>query len=152
MANQIQTQSDFLDFIRSEAMPNGNLSIRGVARCCGVSPQSIIQGAHFKTQKLGQSLIGHGLEAAHLLDEGFSPQAVWLCIEYFAYDSKAKAPMAKQLARTFGSIGIQQTLQQLTSKTKPTPNLPPNRYPHPPIASPPFSTSPSGKPICRQHW
>ena len=44
---------------------------------------------------------------------GFPPEAVWLCIEYYAFDSKAKAPMAKQLARTFGSIGIKTTLEKL---------------------------------------
>lgn len=101
-------------------MPNGNLSIRGVARCCGVDDKAIINGADFKSNKLGQILTYQGFQAADLSEDGFPPQAVWLCIEYFAYDSKAKASMAKQLARTFGSIGIKTTLEKLT-QTQPEP-------------------------------
>ncbi len=121
--NIIKSESDFLSFIKDQATSNGNLSIRGVARCCDVSPTSIIEGGHFKAQKLGQTLVDYGFDAAHLVENGFPPQAVWLCIEYFAYESKARAEMAKQLARTFGSIGVMTTLQKLTEKEEPKNNV-----------------------------
>jgi hypothetical protein len=112
--NIIQTEKDFLAFIADEAMDNGNLSIRGVARCCTVAHTSIIRDGAFKSEKLGKVLVAQGFKAGALLKDGFPPQAVWLCIEYFAYESNAKAPMAKQLARTFGAIGIMATLGHLT--------------------------------------
>ena len=118
---EIQTQSDFLTFIKDEAMTNGNLSIRGVARCCGVRDTSLIRGAALKSNKLGETLSHKGFHAAALTEDGFPPQAVWLCIEYFAYESQAEAPMAKQLARTFGAIGVLETLKQLTNTNAPTP-------------------------------
>lgn len=106
MSTILTTKDDFLAFIQDQKLPNGNLSIRGVARCCDVSPQAIIEGADFKSKKLAKSLVDSGFQAAHLAENGFPPQAVWLTIEYFAFDSKAKAPMAKAIARTFGSIGV----------------------------------------------
>jgi hypothetical protein len=117
----LQNQTDFLSFIEDQRMPNGNLSIRGVARCCDVDDRALIKGAEFKSQKLGQKLMEQGFTAADLVKNGFPPQAVWICVEYFAFESKAKAPMAKQLARTFGSIGIMATLEEL--KPKPTLSL-----------------------------
>lgn len=110
---EIQTQSDFLTFIKDEAMPNGNLSIRGVARCCDVPHTSLIRGGALKSNKLSETLSSKGFHAGALTENGFPPQAVWLCIEYFAYESQAEAPMAKQLARTFGAIGVMSTLSQL---------------------------------------
>lgn len=110
----ISTRESFLSFIADQKMSNGNLSIRGVARCCDVDHKAIITGGDFRSQKLGQTLTGQGFQAADLAANGFPPQAVWLCIEYFAYESKAKAPLAKQLARTFGSIGIVAALASST--------------------------------------
>lgn len=109
----IKNQDDFLAFIRDEAMPNGNLSIRGVARCCDVPHTSIIRGGAFKSAKLGQTLTAHGFGAGALSANGFPAQAVWLTIEYFAYDSNAEAPMAKRLARLFGSIGVMAAMNHL---------------------------------------
>jgi hypothetical protein len=113
--NIIKSEQDFLSFIRDQAMPNGNLSIRGVARCCSVHHNSIIDGGDFKSVKLAQTYTEHGLECGDLVENGFNPQAVWLAIEYFAYESKAAAPMAKQLARTFGAIGVKHVISQLTA-------------------------------------
>ena len=118
---EIQTQSDFLTFIKDEAMTNGNLSIRGVARCCDVPHTSLIRGGALKSNKLGETLSSKGFHAGALTENGFPPQAVWLCSEYFAYVSQAEAPMAKQLARTFGAIGVLETLKQLTKPNPPTP-------------------------------
>ena len=118
MSISILTQSDFLAYIADQALPNGNLSIRGVARCCGVEHTTIIRGGAFAPAKLGQTLTQAGFEAGVLIENGFPPQAVGLCIEYFAYESKAKATQAKQLARTFGSIGIITTLKELVSTPK----------------------------------
>lgn len=116
MSNIIRTQNDFLSFISDETTEGGNLSIRGVARCCSTAHTSIIRDGAFASGKLGQILMESGFDAGALAEDGFPPQAVWLCIEYFAYESKAKAPMAKQLARTFGSIGVTTTLEQLRKK------------------------------------
>jgi hypothetical protein len=110
----IHNQSDFLAFIRDQAMPSGNLSIRGVARCCGVENTSIIRDGAFNSGRMGQTLVANGFEADALRDGGFPPQAVWLCIEYYAFESRAKAPMAKQIARTFGAIGVMATLKELS--------------------------------------
>jgi hypothetical protein len=118
----IHNQSDFLVFIRDQAMPNGNLSIRGVARCCGVDHAALIRGGDFHSEKLGQTLVTNGFKAGDLCDEGFPAQAVWLCIEYYAFESRAKAPMAKQIARTFGAIGVMATLKEL-SQPNATPQL-----------------------------
>jgi hypothetical protein len=126
MSDIINNQSDFLSFIADEAMNGGNLSIRGVARCCGVADTSIIRDAAFKSEKLAEHLTPHGFEPAALVENGFNPQAVWLTIEYFAYESKAKAPMAKQLARTFGAIGVMTTLEQLKPKQPEPTALPPH--------------------------
>lgn len=128
--NIIENQSDFLAFIKDQAMENGNLSIRGAARCCGVQETSLIRGAAFNSVILEQTLTEQGFEAPALVATGFPPQAVWLCIEYFAFLSKAKAPMAKQLARTFGSFGILATLKNLKKQevTSEVPRqLPPKR-------------------------
>lgn len=114
MSNIINNQSDFLAYIADEAMSNGNLSIRGVARCCGVADKSILNGGSFNSSQLAETLEAAGFEAGSLASDGFNPQAVWLTIEYFAYESKAKAVMAKQLARTFGAIGVMTTMEKLT--------------------------------------
>jgi hypothetical protein len=124
----IHTEQEFLSFIRDQAMPNGNLSIRGVARCCSVDDTSIIRGADFKSAKLGQTLTEYGFKPADLVENGFPPQAVWLAIEYFAYESKAAAPMAKQLARTFGAIGVKHVISQLTAPTPEPPRQLPTSF------------------------
>jgi hypothetical protein len=115
----ISSKSDFLTYIRNQAMANGNLSTRGVERCCGIANASLIDGVDFRVAKLGKILTDKGFHALDLIDNGFPPQAVWLCIEYYAFESKAKAQMAKHLARTFGSIGIMVTLKELAA---PPPN------------------------------
>lgn len=112
--NIIQTEQDFLSFIRDQAMSNGNLSIRGVARCCDVPHTSVIRDGVFASAKLAETFAINSFEAGALIQSGFPPQAVWLAIEYFAYESKAIAPMAKQLARTFGSIGVKHVVSKLT--------------------------------------
>lgn len=117
--NIIHSKEQLLEFIRSEIVKGKNLSIRGVARCCDVDHKSIINSGDFKSTKLSQMLTGQGFYAGDLVENGFPPQAVWLCIEYFAYESKAEAKLAKQLARTFGSIGIRETFDQLTKQQQP---------------------------------
>ena len=114
--NIITNQSELLAFVRDELNSEKNLSIRGVARLCGVKDTSIIRGAAFSSVNLSQKLIGQGFDAAALAENGFCPKAVWLTIEYFAYESKAKAEMAKQIARTFGMIGVITTFEELTKE------------------------------------
>jgi hypothetical protein len=88
---------------------------------CGVQNTSILESSPvaFASQKLGQTLTANGFEAVALAKNGFPPQAVWLVIEYFAYDSRAEALMAKQIARTFGQIGITTTFDKLTEPVQP---------------------------------
>lgn len=103
-----------LQQIQQNLLDNKNLSIRGVAEICGVAHTSIFRGGAFANQKLGESLISQGFQAGALLEKGFNAQATWLVIEYFAYESKAKALGAKQLARSFGALGIYQIFEELS--------------------------------------
>ena len=119
----INTPAALFSLISNEAMPNGNLSIRGVARMADVNDMSIIRGADFSSQKLAERLVQHWFEAADLSENGFTPVAAILVLEYFAYESKAKAPGAKALMRTFGAFGLEQILNKL--KTKPEDAQPP---------------------------
>lgn len=105
-SNSINSQSDFASYIKENSISGRNLSIRGLAGLCDVSAQSIIEASHFKSEKLAEKLAQSGFEDAHLLKHGFCAQSAWLVIEYFAYESKAKAEGAKRLARLFGSIGL----------------------------------------------
>ena len=109
----VQTAKELLEAIRQDAFDNGNMSIRGVARMAGVDDKAIINGADFKSEKLSQKLTTKGFKSADLSSNGFPPEAVILTLEYFAYESKAKAIAAKAIMRTFGTIGLMSTLQQL---------------------------------------
>lgn len=80
--NIINTEQDFLSFIRDQAMPNGNLNIRGVARCCEVPHTSLIRSGAFNSEKLAKTFAEYGFEAGALVENGFPPEAVWLAIEY----------------------------------------------------------------------
>jgi hypothetical protein len=118
----VNNQSDLLAFIKENLTNDKNLSIRGLARLCDIDDRSLIKGAEFVSQKLGQTLIEHGFTSAELLENGFDAKACWLVIEYYAYESKAKALGAKQIARTFGQIGLMTTFDKLTEA--PAPPLP----------------------------
>ena len=109
----VATPEALLSLIKGEAMPNGNLSIRGVARMADVQHTSIIRDGAFNTQKLAEMLTQQGFDAVALLSDGFPPLAVILTLEYFAYESKAKAPGAKALMRLFGAYGLKTVLEGL---------------------------------------
>lgn len=116
-------RSNILTLIKENLLKEGNLSIRGLALICEISDRAIIRDAHFRPQKLGQIMEEHGFSGADLTKNGFNERATWLVIEYFAFESKAKAPGAKQIARTFGSYGIHQLFEQLNQeKTKQLPS------------------------------
>ncbi|MGL5076329.1 MAG: hypothetical protein ACRDBG_10925 [Waterburya sp.] len=125
----IATQQSLSDIIQ-ENLVNGRLSIRAVARLLEVSShQRIILDGTFASQKLGQILTEQGFQAGTLLENGFCAKSFWLTLEYFAYESKAKASGAKQLARTFGQIGVMTAFEKF-SEPKPEPlprQLPPIR-------------------------
>ncbi len=114
----IHTQSDLLSFIKNNLQGDKTLSIRGLAGLCGVNDRAIIRGADFHSTKLAQKLSEYGFEGADLARNGFPAQAVWLVIEYFAYESKAKAEGAKHIARVFGTVGIMHTFEQLTNQPR----------------------------------
>lgn len=109
-------QQELLAFLKQDASEQGTLSIRGVARMAGVDHKAIINGGEFASARLAEKLTTQGFqvfEAGELSKNGFPPQAVIIVLEYFAYESKAKAPMAKQLMRTFGTIGLMETLKNI---------------------------------------
>lgn len=112
----VATPEALLSLIEGEAMPNGNLSIRGVARMADVQHTSIIRDGAFSTQKLTEMLTQQGFDAGALLSDGFPPLAVILTLEYFAYESKAKAPGAKALMRLFGAYGLKTVLEGLKGR------------------------------------
>ncbi len=116
IANQIDSQSSFIQYIRDNSVGGRNLSIRGLAELCGVAESSIREGAGLDSTKLAQKLVLSGFEGARLLDSGFCAQSAWLVIEYFAYESKAKAEGAKRLARLFGSIGVQTCFEMVSNQ------------------------------------
>lgn len=96
-SNLITTQAKLLHFIQDNLSEAKNLSMRGLARLCGVDESSLREAAGLQSHKLGQKLTEHGIDTAGLVENGFDGKATWLVIEYFAYDSKAKAPGAKQI-------------------------------------------------------
>ena len=63
---------------KDEAMANGNLSIRGVARCCSVHRSAILRSGEIVPQKLAQTLMAHGFQGGELAKDGFNAQATWL--------------------------------------------------------------------------
>ncbi|MGL5074772.1 MAG: hypothetical protein ACRDBG_02875 [Waterburya sp.] len=125
----IATQQSLSDLIQ-ENLVNGRLSIRAVARLLELGDhKSLNKGGDFTSQKLGQILTDAGFQLGDLISEGFCAKSFWLTLEYFAYESKAKAPGAKQLARTFGQLGVMTAFEKL-SEPKPEPlprQLPPIR-------------------------
>lgn len=114
----IATQQALSDLIQDNLV-NGRLSIRAVARLLEVDDTALIRGADFTSQKLAQVLTSQGFEAADLVKTGFCAKSFWLTLEYFAYESKAKASGAKQLARTFGQLGVMTAFEKLEVKPEP---------------------------------
>jgi hypothetical protein len=112
----ITTPEDLFNLIANEAMPNGHLSIRGVARMADVQHTSIVRDGAWSNEKLAQALVPQGFQAGALVESGFPPVAVILVLEYFAYESKAKAPGAKALMRAFGAFGLKEVLSKLSSR------------------------------------
>lgn len=102
----ISNFDDFRRYIRENSIGDRALSIRGLAKLCGIRDTAIIRGAAFSSARLSQKLSGHGFEPAAFLEKGFDANSSWAVIEYFAYESQAKASEAKKLARLFGALGI----------------------------------------------
>ncbi|EKU99749.1 hypothetical protein Lepto7375DRAFT_1817 [Leptolyngbya sp. PCC 7375] len=107
-----------------ENLEKGNLSIVGVAALCGVSDTSIIRGSAFGSKRIAEKLESKGFEASALVEEGFNSVATWLTIEYFAYDSEAKAVFAKAIARTFGAFGVKSAFDEVLGTRQNVAQLP----------------------------
>lgn len=118
----ISSPEDLFKLIAGEAMENGNLSIRGVSRLADVQHTSLVRDGAFNSQSLAETLIQHGFDCGALMQDGFPPAAVILVLEYFAYESKAKAPGAKLLMRLFGAIGLKEVLGKL-KQPEPAPTV-----------------------------
>jgi hypothetical protein len=102
----IETES-LAEFVREYVNGNnGNLSIRGLSGMCGIQHTALVRGGDLRSAALAAKLAAHGFEGGDLVLNGFPPSATWLVIEYYAYESKAKAPYAKAIARTFGAYGV----------------------------------------------
>lgn len=114
----IKEKSSVLQIIRQNLIGEKNLSVRGLARLCGIQHTSIIRDGAFNNKSIAQSLIQNGFDAGALVENGFDAQATWLVIEYFAYESKAKAISAKRLARTFGAMGVYQLFDELGGRSQ----------------------------------
>jgi hypothetical protein len=129
--NAVESEN-LIQFIGQHLL-NGFLSLRAVAAMCGVEHTSIIRSGAFASTTLAKKLEAHGFEAGALAENGFPPAAVWLTIEYFAYDSKAEAPVAKVIARTFGAVGVKTAFAQIEA---PTPENQVPAYHQPPVNLP----------------
>ncbi|MGL6339827.1 MAG: hypothetical protein ACRC80_11880 [Waterburya sp.] len=110
----IFTQESLLSYLQANLIQRDTLSLNALATLCGVSKTNIIESGHFRNLKLAQTLTEQGFEAGRIIENGFNAKACWLVIEYFAFDSKAKAEGAKQIARTFGTLGIMATFEKLS--------------------------------------
>lgn len=120
---KITTVRELLAFIAQDANEHGNLSIRGVARLASVAHQTIFDAINSPSGKLAKKLTQQGFDPSGLTESGFPSQAVILTLEYYAYESKAKAEQAKILMRTFGTIGLMEALKQLKAPKPERPQL-----------------------------
>jgi hypothetical protein len=102
----ISSVEEFCQYICSNSIGDRALSIIGLARLCEVHDTAIIRGSDFHSQKLAQKLTGIGFSASDLVQHGFNASLAWAVVEYFAYESQAKAEGAKRLAKLFGSLGV----------------------------------------------
>ena len=94
--SRFSDERSLLADIESEAMANGNFSIRGVARLAEVDHKSIIASGKFKSKKLFQKLTKQGFEIENLIKNGFPFEACLLTLEYFAYKSKTRSISAEK--------------------------------------------------------
>jgi hypothetical protein len=102
----ISNFEEFRQYIRENSIGDRALSARGLSELCGIHHSAVIMGGDFKSAKLSQKLAGIGFEGGYLLEHGFNADASWAVVEYYAYESQAKAPGAKKLARLFGALGV----------------------------------------------
>jgi hypothetical protein len=102
----ISNFEEFRQYIRENSIGDRALSIRGLAGLCGVDRKAIMGSGEFVSAKLAQKLAEFGYQGGELLEKGFDSNASWAVVEYYAFESKAKAPGAKKLARLFGSLGV----------------------------------------------
>lgn len=106
-SNSINSQSDFISYIKANSIGGRNLSISGLVKLCEVDDKVILNGANFNSPFLAEKLSMAGFDGVDFAVTGFSGQSACLVIEYFAYESKVKAEGAKRLARLFGTFGLQ---------------------------------------------
>jgi len=112
----INTQSDLLKYLKSEAI-NRKLRIRGLARLCGIADKSLINRGDFNNTKLAKVMRDAGFNAADIIKNGFSGEACWIIIDYYAYKSRASAEGAKKIVECFGYVGFMDTFNQLPETT-----------------------------------
>ena len=56
---------------------------------------------------MAEKLALHGFEGGDLAQNGYCPIAVWLVVEYYAYESvRGKTECAKAIAKVFGALGV----------------------------------------------
>jgi hypothetical protein len=102
----ISNLEEFCQYICDNSIGDRALSIKGLSKLCGVHDTAIIRGSEFSSQRIAQKLTETGLTAPALVKHGFTASSAWAVVEYFAWESQAKAEGAKRLAKLFGSLGV----------------------------------------------
>jgi hypothetical protein len=72
---------------------------------------TIIRDGAFASQRIAEKLSVYGFESGAFVEKGFDALASWAVVEYFAFDSQAKAEGAKRLARLFGALGVSKAFE-----------------------------------------
>lgn len=118
-----ENEARFLEFIQQHRTNHArNLTIRGMAKLAGLSDnKSLISGEDLKASKLRETLARFGFKGEDLTKNGFPPKAVWLVLEYYAYNAgRYIKPEAVQICRTFGQVGIERVFDYLDNKPSTT--------------------------------
>ncbi len=112
----ISNIEEYEAFLRQEMRPNGNLSIRCVARMCTITHKALIKDGEVVASKLAESLKQKGFEGGYLAKEGFPPIAVTITLKYYARDSRVKSKIAQGLLDAYGTYGLVKHLEELKLK------------------------------------
>ena len=129
---QIRDEQTFAEYLKANIQNGTNLSVRGTAKMAGVDHAAMVRSFNLsgdkKPSKLAKSLMEQGFDGGDFIGfstNGIPPKAVILILEYYAYDAGARCKeQAKQLVRTFGTIGIMSLIEEVT-KPKPEPVVEP---------------------------
>jgi hypothetical protein len=126
--------------LKVDEQGKGFVSLRGIARMCGLSMQSFRQGGSIFNQNIDEMLTGKGFEGDSILTpKGIPDTIATLVIEYYAFDAgKRCTEQARNLFRAIANIGLREVIRksigweqtQITKLlTLPVPSVWQKRYP-----------------------